>query len=125
MRNATRHVSSLLFTLCVLLAALSVYSFWNAHEITRLLVEQAGDDPFAMVYTDATEVSPTMSQQYRELIMLNIRRRRSESAGWLSMVAGVLLLSSASILRARKRTPQTLGISESGKVRPNESDRDE
>lgn len=43
---------NVLLLIGVILVAVSVYCFWNAHQIEQQQLEKAGDDPFVRVFTD-------------------------------------------------------------------------
>lgn len=111
MNNSRKGINYLLDASGVVLIAVSIYCFWNAYRIRQQLLERAGNDPFAVVFIDKIEPRTTGGIQ-SEVITLNYQRLRNENAGWILIIAGIILILSALALR-RKRDFQTLGISES------------
>ena len=110
MNQIVGHIIRALLISGVVLIAISAYCFWHAYRIKQVLIERAGDDPFAMVLID--EPQPTVGGQENEVQILNHRRRADEKTGRILLVGGMIFSSVGAVARARTRRPQTLGLSD-------------
>jgi len=111
MRNFRGPISNVLFTIGAFFVAMSIYCFWNAHQIRQQQLQKAGDDPFVMVFTDKI-LTEDARKDNDEIIRLNNQRLRSENRGWFLMISGVGILVAVSALKVWKRKSVTLNIIE-------------
>jgi hypothetical protein len=110
MRNI-RPISNILSALGVVFVAVSIYCFWNAYQIRQQQLQKAGDDPFALVFTDKIQPEDRGSG-IDEMTRLNNQRLRSENTGWLLIIIGVGSLVATSALKSWRRKPVALSIKE-------------
>lgn len=111
MRYLRRSISKVFFAIGVLFVAVSMYYFWNAHQIKQQQLERADDDPFVIVFTDKIQPEDT-GRRDDEMTRLNNQRLRSKNRGWLLIISGVGLLVTISALNSWGRNPVALGIAE-------------
>jgi hypothetical protein len=111
MRNLRDQISNILFAIGAVFVIASIYFFWNAYQIGQHQLQEAGDDPFVMVFSD--KIQPEGGGRGNdEMTRLNNRRLRSKNAGWLLIISGVVLLAATSALKSWRRKPAAPSIIE-------------
>jgi uncharacterized membrane protein YidH (DUF202 family) len=104
-------ISNVLAAIGAVFVVVSIYCLWNAHKIRQQQLQLAGDDPFAMVFSDKIQREDTGTGN-DEMTKLNNQRLRSENRGWYLIIGGVGLLVAGSALKGWRRKPLTLGLGE-------------
>ena len=111
LRIYRRQISNVLLIIGSVFVAVSIYCLWNAYQIGQQQLKQAGDDPFAMVFTDKTQPEGAATAN-AEMTRLNNRRWRNENTGWVLIISGVGLLVVASAIKGWRKPPVILGLGE-------------
>ena len=109
--NLKAPIGYVLATIGAVFVMASIYCLWSAYQIRQEQLRLAGDDSFAIVFSDKIQ-REDIGTGNDEMTKLNNRRLMSEDRGWYLIISGAGLLVAAAALKSWGRKPIDLGLTE-------------